>query len=223
MEQTYTTQQVRERAAREGHSIRWTYKRIRDEALAAIPDAPTNQKEAILAALGRLGATRKASVTYEALCEQVPEIDHHDVTKALWALQKQALVGFRERKSGRGVRFSALYAIHLTPDGAALDRQRRTISLPAIPEEEVAQPLPEVDEEEPEPAQPFWTLADYPLIRDLMTKAVRAVVLRQAADLLEAGGEVDLALSVLDRVTLTPLEEEVVAFVDAVTAKVTQP
>lgn len=54
-------------------------------------------------------------------------------------------------------------------------------------------------------------LEKYPIISDLMTKEARIAAYEQAAALLE-GFDQDLALSLLEKIQLTPLETEVIAF-----------
>ena len=198
-----------------------------------VSDVDTSQKESVLAAIIKHEA-RNSQALMEVMNHNGSSIDGHDVVKMLWACQKMGWVTFRERKGGYGKHGERpkIYAIKVTPSGYGhvQDRGMRpwTDEQP-VNGGSIAPPMPEPEPPEEEPAVEVGiiqggqfvaydgpVLGDYPLIDELLTRAVKAGRLNAAARILEDVGEVDMALSIMEKTNISPLEEEVVRLSRAV-------
>lgn len=191
-----------------GVSLRQAYSIYREQRLAEAGDVPEGQRVAVLGALIDSGA-RNAEDLWRHMHANNSTINRHDVVKSLWRLQKAGFVRFREGSRG-------LYGIGVTDAGiaaySALPLREVTGEEPpkhivreaaddllATSTPEVA-PVPEVG---PSPKVG-------PLMRDLLARWEKSAGLYAAAQLLEAAGEDEMALTVLEKVRITPLEQEVI-------------
>lgn len=202
-------------------------RQMRGEQDTQVP-VPANQRDRVLVTLYRAnGSITDSRVLTQALHEGGYNIDGHDTTKTLWSLQKTNHVKFRERSNPR-----YLYGIHLTAQGKAEGKRLTTEkkqeeeapepitveSEPVIPTEVLKPFFPEPyqyqyepePEPEPEPLTP-WIKGDLPpALRELRERWLKATKLYAAAQLLEAAGEIEVAVSLYDKTKFTELEEEVI-------------
>lgn len=173
-----------------------------------------HQRSAVLALI-RSNANSRGWVALDIMTiAERTGIPAHDVTKSLWGLQKQDLVSFRERKLGNGTNGrtkSALSRIRLTSRGRTIE-ETELAALPDAPLPEAEHPSVPMSAES-DAADVGSVLADYPLIRSLITRRER---LEQAAALLSSADADELAVAALDRIeATTPLEREILRLVAA--------
>jgi DNA-binding MarR family transcriptional regulator len=187
------------------------YKLHREAQYATLAEEPEpNTKWAILTEIGLLGRAEvdELDATMRA---HGASLGKHDLVHQLWALQKQQLVTFYERKRDR-----TLLSIRLTDKGKeAMEEFRRNgRGEPLTPEMAnatmAAGPTATNDDTIVDPRPAVRPADRFPLITDLLERGTREKKARAAAELLESIGEVDLALSALERYTFTPLELEVI-------------
>lgn len=192
-----------------------------------ISDVGSSQRMAVMAALINVeGANGSVGALVDTLHHEGVRIDAHDATKTLWALQKQRWVTFRERANGD------LYGIRVRPEGyegyrAQYQNGKAVVeTVEAVIEPEVIEPVepdPLIDKaraifadiEEERRLLPI-DFTRYPLIHRLRERAEKAEKLNTAARILEDAGETDIALAVLEKAGMSPLEGEVVALLKEV-------
>ena len=191
---------IEEIAERRGVGVRQAYALYQRANRPADVPVTSPQKQAILTALDHGGAATVAELQEKAKVLGGVYLDAHSLTHVVWSLQKQRLVRFRERKNRDAGSASALTAIKLTPTGAAaLMTLRNGVHADAV----IVAATPEV-------TQPGPTLVAYPRLVDLLERASRAALVRQAVKLLEQAGEDEVSLELLERHTLTDVEEQMV-------------
>lgn len=177
----------------------------------------TAQKPALLAVLSENADQRGWVGLEQEDLTRLTGIPQHETVHALWDLQKQGYLKFREQHVQGG---SRLTRIRMTAEGRKA-AGRPTFVLDEMAAEEplemldVAGPSPVVDTPSPVPGG-YWTLDNYPLIKALIGRRQK---LEQAAILLEEAGMTDLAIAALDKAheagVYTPFEAEVVDLVAA--------
>lgn len=186
------------------------------------------QRDRVLVALHEHGdAARDAAEMFEWFRPGggANRLDPHNVVKTLWSLQKTGHVLFRESKkevSGGGV--SALVRIRLTASGRT--RARSLLTGEAVPLEAsapvaAAAPVPIAIGAVLElPGRPLAFRADHldglPHLSLLLAELPRRRKALAAADLLESAELSELAIAVLDAVSLTPLERELVTLFERI-------
>lgn len=207
-------------AAQRGVTLKHAYTIYRREQQAAT-EVPQNQRERVIVALRSMGAVPEGiRVDAQALNDYIihslgHKADMHDVTKTLWALQKRNLVKFRvSQKYG-------LSNIRLTEEGASMSLNGVDRLAPAVlTREEPPKPPSATPDATPDVEHRPETgpLDDFPLIADILQRHARADAYASVVKRLEELGEEDIALTLMDRVTLSPLEKEVAEFISAVEA-----
>lgn len=201
---------------------------LKRERLAAhdTSDVTANQKAEVLGALinGTDEDRRNVLNLHRALHARGSTIPAHDVTKVLWALQKQEAVKFRERESNGN-----LFVLRVTSKGydlyARMTNGHARAPHPLIEEAVASVALDHGDmqtqvvattkpsQEEPVQVQPPVHITAYPSIAAVLSKAATAEKLNAAASLLAEAGVEDVALEVMERAAMSPFEREVVEFV----------
>ena len=157
-----------------------------------------------------------------------------------WLTKEKISNGVRLHLTDEGARLAAEPFIDERPvasDGSRRGRPRKTDTPTQYPQVDTTREYPDIlqtdapiaevaaaarRDSESTPATVMTTawpriidvveLEKYPLISELMTKEAKLAAYEGAAALLE-GFDADLALSLLDKIRITPLESEVIAFV----------
>lgn len=185
----------------------------------------SSQRLAVMSCLVNKGVADISAINNLFHAEGI-RITPHDITKTLWALQKARWVKFRERGNGH------LYAIKVRDEGLAgyaqlMEHRADEATKNGHPEPAVEYENPSedptfpealaaayVDEEQEENivarARPVIPIADFPLIFALVKRAKTVEKLNAAARLLEEAGEDEMAIDVMDKANLSPLEQEVI-------------
>ncbi len=222
----------------EGFSRRRAYALLKERRAKEI-DISTVSEGQRVAVLGVLINDQESRRDVHSLIEELHlvgvKIDGHDVTKTLFALQRQGFVRFRERNRPR-----TLYAIVVTnagheawlkrldhnyltgaeasvtpaePQAVAGDLPRFPVMEAITKARELQQAVDDLDAG-PDTIKRPWikgNLGDWPSFRDLRDRLKRSLKLNVAAKLLEeVGGHDDLVLALMAETEFTPLEDEVI-------------
>lgn len=212
--------------------------------LIDVSSVSQNQKTAILEILYRQGGAKNIAMLRSFMKQSRPDIDPHALVHVVWAMQKDGHVRFRERKNSPVGTEGSLERIKLSPSGLAEAKRRfgAKVAPEPIVERQATAPAPVNQNEKPvigengvsphtpgslvrtsarqenTPAQYGLDPERYPLITALMGRSKQIARYTQAARLLE--DDEDLALQVLERIRISPIEQEIVQLVSELPRRV---
>lgn len=222
-------------AKEQGVNLNRAYTLLRERKMAEVDPSTVPQaiRDRILTVIATLQDTESitADMVAKAIQQMGGDENTHGVTHVLWSLQKTEHIRFRvsDRKG--------LHAIKLRPKGeervayirvgtsaiatpkerastnpwetdADVRREERAQYEAAHPRAQYPNGGAVVDQPDLGAARP-GPLDEYPLVRDLLARTKAAEGYVAAAKAVEALGEDDMALTLLGKSTVTPLEDEV--------------